>query len=765
MTTKLEAALAYASWGWHVLPVRANEKAPATTHGYMDATTDPERIKAWWSANPDYNVGIATGRVSDLTVFDVDPRNGGDESWDEWIGEVGAVEGAMQLTAGGGQHYLAAYDPGISSGKLAQGVDLLSDSRYFLVFPSVIDGKKYEWEASSDPFEGVAPFVINGPWKEAYSKRRGKKSGQTQLPEQIPQGGRNDGLTSAGGHMRRVGFSESAIYAALCATNRERCSPPLDEAEVAGIAKSVFRYPPNSDLVASAALGAEAARNLIAGARRGDGNLEFHWPAPVDPFVEHPVPSFPLEVLPLLLQDFCTQQTSSSGFDAGGYAFSIMIAAANTVDQRTRLRIGQDYEVPPTLWGALEGSSGSGKSPIMKRSLKYVGEIEKARLRESLKTQAAWREEKRNVQKGEDPPPKPVFKQRILQDATVEAIGYVACDNPEGLFMTIDEMTEFLGRMDAYTGRDGGKDRGVFLKAFDGQAVTINRVIAGAMFIEQLSVGILTGVQPEVLAAKFNQRAVASDGLYQRFLFYSLGNAGPANFSTRPDRFCDVNLARFFTDLDDGQPITVSMTSSAVSEFEAYTNRTRQLACREPSPRFSEHISKFPGFLGRITLVLHLMHAGSAKEARVSPVTVETVRNAKKVMAVLYRHSEAVYSVLDKVAGKTRDLAKSAIEAVLSKQWAVFSVGDLTRHATNWTGTLDRREREAAIDLLVELGWVRDVTPPTAGARGRPSDGKFEVNPEVHIRFRSKAERICLDRAERHSAIKELAAARASGSE
>lgn len=263
MTTKLEAALAYAGWGWPVLPLKPNLKTPATDHGVHDATTDPEQIRKWWTQDPERNIGVAAGRVSKLTVFDVDPRNGGDGSWDEWIGEVGAVEGAMQLTAGGGQHYLAAYDPDISSGKLAQGVDLLSDGRYFLVFPSVIDGKKYEWEASSDPFEGVAPFVINEAWKEGYSRRRGKKSGQTQLPDQISEGGRNDGLTSVGGHLRGIGFSESVIHAALCALNQERCSPPLDETEVAGIAKSVFRYPPNSDLVASAALGAEAARNLL----------------------------------------------------------------------------------------------------------------------------------------------------------------------------------------------------------------------------------------------------------------------------------------------------------------------------------------------------------------------------------------------------------------------------------------------------------------------------------------------------------------------
>ena len=46
MLTKAEAALTYASWGWHVIPVVPNGKIPATQHGVKDATTDPEQLKA-----------------------------------------------------------------------------------------------------------------------------------------------------------------------------------------------------------------------------------------------------------------------------------------------------------------------------------------------------------------------------------------------------------------------------------------------------------------------------------------------------------------------------------------------------------------------------------------------------------------------------------------------------------------------------------------------------------------------------------------------
>jgi len=56
MTTKAEAALTYASWGWHVIPVVPNGKVPATQHGVKDATTDPEQITRWWAQNPDFNI-------------------------------------------------------------------------------------------------------------------------------------------------------------------------------------------------------------------------------------------------------------------------------------------------------------------------------------------------------------------------------------------------------------------------------------------------------------------------------------------------------------------------------------------------------------------------------------------------------------------------------------------------------------------------------------------------------------------------------------
>jgi hypothetical protein len=44
--------------------------------------------------------------------------------------------------------------------------------------------------------------------------------------------------------MRSRGFTREAIEAALLEENRLRCDPPLPNAEVTGIARSISRYPP-----------------------------------------------------------------------------------------------------------------------------------------------------------------------------------------------------------------------------------------------------------------------------------------------------------------------------------------------------------------------------------------------------------------------------------------------------------------------------------------------------------------------------------------
>ena len=260
-TTKLDAALSYASWGWHVLPLIPNDKRPASAHGVHDATTDADQIKRWWAQNPNYNIGIAAGEKSGIVVFDIDPRNGGDESWDDFTTEHGAVpDGICQLTAGGGQHYIAQWRDGLKSCELRKGVDFLAGGRYFVVAPSSVNQKEYTWEASGDPTDGVCPFVIPDQWLAAMAVRKVIVSATDGA---LITGNRNAGLASLAGSMRRNGFSNTEIHAAISIVNAERCDIPLPASDIRRIAESISRYEPEHDLGASVSLGNAAADSLI----------------------------------------------------------------------------------------------------------------------------------------------------------------------------------------------------------------------------------------------------------------------------------------------------------------------------------------------------------------------------------------------------------------------------------------------------------------------------------------------------------------------
>jgi hypothetical protein len=87
-------------------------------------------------------------------------------------------------------------------------------------------------------------------------ERKGPAAPVTDI---IPEHERNSTLTSLAGTMRRRGMTPEAIKAALLTENALRCRPPLPEAEVANIARSIGRYRPQKD--APPARGGEIAPN------------------------------------------------------------------------------------------------------------------------------------------------------------------------------------------------------------------------------------------------------------------------------------------------------------------------------------------------------------------------------------------------------------------------------------------------------------------------------------------------------------------------
>lgn len=186
------SAVTYARWGWRVFPLHTPRgsgcscgsatcgnagKHPRTRHGFKEATTDEDIIHQWWSEWPDANVGIATGPESGLLVLDIDPRNGGDDSFDELIHRIGALpETPEVLTGGGGRHLFFRWPAGVESLRakpIGQGIDVKGAGGYVVAAPSLhASGRVYGWEASSRP--GDVPLADVPPALLALLQAPGK---------------------------------------------------------------------------------------------------------------------------------------------------------------------------------------------------------------------------------------------------------------------------------------------------------------------------------------------------------------------------------------------------------------------------------------------------------------------------------------------------------------------------------------------------------------------------------------------------------------
>lgn len=257
LSTWGRAALAYAERiGWAVHLLKPGAKEPISLHGFKDATTDLDQIRAWWTDHPSANIGIATGKVSGLSVLDVDVKDGacGDVTLAALMAKHGAsLDGHVcQRTWSGGLQYVFAYDPrarqGISC--YGPGLDGRNDGGYIVAPPSLVNWRAYKWIVQPGQPGTLRPMpewlVKSG---ELWGPLRGKSKAGLPLPggelatEPIVAGHRRDHLWRLGRSMRAFGAGALAIEAAMRAENEARCTPALEEDEVAKTIKDAVERP------------------------------------------------------------------------------------------------------------------------------------------------------------------------------------------------------------------------------------------------------------------------------------------------------------------------------------------------------------------------------------------------------------------------------------------------------------------------------------------------------------------------------------------
>jgi hypothetical protein len=171
------------------------------------------------------------------------------------------------------------------------------------------------------------------------------------------------------------------------------------------------------------------------------------------------------------------------------------------------------------LWLVLVGGPSVMRSPPVRLAAEPLVKIDAQLLRDYHAAKAEYEALEAGERKAAERPRQLRVR---FEDATIEAAQEVLRDSPGGVLCLQDELSGWFGSMDKYTGQHGAaKNRGFWLQAWNGGEYPVDRIGRGAAVIENLSVSLLGGVQPEVLR-KLMAGSV-DDGLLQRTLIVMIG--------------------------------------------------------------------------------------------------------------------------------------------------------------------------------------------------------------------------------------------------
>jgi hypothetical protein len=479
---------------------------------------------------------------------------------------------------------------------------------------------------------------------------------------------------------------------------------------------------------------------------------EIEWQSPDWSMLEDrrgELPEFPVDALDPTSREFIARASHGAGVTPSHVIVPLLAVVSATIGTARRIEASRSWSEPATIWTAVIGFSGAGKTPgidVVKRHLAWIDRQRRAKLialereHETKKeiARAATKKWKKDVEaaleNGTTPPKRSVealepgefiIPRLYVSDSTVEKVAVLLQARPYGLVHIGDELAGLFLNMTRYS---GGSDREFWLEAWNGKPYVQERVNRPPVSIDHLLVGITGGLQPDKLIRSFQGD---DDGLYARVCF-----AWPSDPKYRPlsndvaeiepdfvnalERIVDLAP----TSVQERRIRHVPLTADALVAFENFRlhafDRKDALDGRE-----REWWAKGPTQVLRIALTLCFL-SWSWKPGTPEPghVDLETMSTAIRIYCdYFWPHARA--------ALRQTGLTKSQTEFRRALKWMrsnlkpgeKVSLQQVRRDAL--AQSLDAGQTGRLMEGLARAGWLKRTKTAT---RGRPKE-RWEVNP------------------------------------
>jgi Protein of unknown function (DUF3987) len=463
------------------------------------------------------------------------------------------------------------------------------------------------------------------------------------------------------------------------------------------------------------------------------------------------LPPFPLDVLSSHWQVWVTNAAHGAGTTVDHVLGPLLSISSSLIGTARRVCASRSWAEPFTMWTAIVGYSGSGKTPgldVTQRALSriernrkhLIGELRRAHESKIESAKAANKQWKAKVQeavennrKAPDMPaaaeiPEPFVTPRLyVSDSTIEKLAVLLQARPQGMLLIRDELAGLFLNLSRYS---GGTDKEFWLEAWNGKPYNVERVNRPPVDVQHLLVGITGGFQPDKLARSFDGDA---DGLYARVLF-SWPTEAPYRPLTNTVEEIEPEFENALTKLIDltefaeGKLIIrdARLTVEAVIVFE----RFRRLVDQRKNGldgREREWWVKTPAHVLRLAGTLAYLDWAMESVGTPPPDTIEarfvdaSVRLATEYFWPHTRAAIRQIGLTEHHGSARRVLRWLRTERGPEEE---VSLQDIRRNALGQC--LDSEATSKLIDSLARAGWLRRA--PTVNTGGRPLY-RWQTNP------------------------------------
>ena len=136
--------------------------------------TNPSNLSYNVDTKYGHNIGIATGRVNNLLVVDIDIKDDGQQEFNKYISQYGDIDTIKILTPSGGYHYYFKYETDNKDEQYLidnclltkckyrnKGIDIRSNGGYVVGPPSSINNIEYKLLSNTTSILNIPVYLIN----------------------------------------------------------------------------------------------------------------------------------------------------------------------------------------------------------------------------------------------------------------------------------------------------------------------------------------------------------------------------------------------------------------------------------------------------------------------------------------------------------------------------------------------------------------------------------------------------------------------------